>query len=211
MSKKFHHTLWSLSGVLLIALFGIALHRFKKPEGTQRMRPHPDEPGWAEWAVDDTLGNKFFTRYIDTLTLDTMYFVCRLNASGDTVPDLLAVTYANDSTVSFRYYLNNQGDTVLLDYFQPQADRAVLSDSLQRRTDSLFLAAQDSVFTAEGQQLVDEISGYLDRINRTGIEAANHIAVTDTASATSDTLPARRRTFNTILAKDHPDEKPHTP
>lgn len=118
----------------------------------------------------DTGGNsKFFIRYIDTITLDTMYFVCRIDIHGDTIPDQIEVRYANDSICSYQYYLNNNGDTVLLDYSRQQ-DQIAQQDTLVWENDSLFNEVQDSILNADEQRLIEDVTEYLDRIAQKGLE-----------------------------------------
>ena len=114
MRKNHQISLWVVSLVLTVVAFACVIYRSvqTKEGGTDKQAHTLKFPKDSENM--DTGGNsKFFIRYIDTITLDTMYFVCRIDIHGDTIPDQIEVRYANDSICSYQYYLNNNGDTVL--------------------------------------------------------------------------------------------------
>lgn len=207
MSKNKNY-LWNLTGVLLIMVSTIAFYRYERPADKRCGYVVPDELDVPEWKLDDTLTKKFFTRYIDTITLDTMYFVCKLSQDGDTIPDQICLTYANDSVAMFRYYMNSMGDTVLLDYFLQQ-DKLVPTDTAFPVTDSLFRNVKNSVINEDEQRLISDISGYLDRINH-GVDPHFNRTVTGTTYEVtvrdSDSIPARKATFNSIIVLDETDE-----
>ena len=110
------------------------------------------EPG----PVLEPVNPKFFVRYIDTLTNDTLYYVCFLGPNGDSIPDRVPVIYENGDTLYYNYYLNNNGDTVLLDYTDPTAE---LLDSL--RQEEMIQSELD----AESIELANEVSRYLDGLD----------------------------------------------
>ncbi len=207
MRKKKIRYLWDLTGVLLIAVAAIAFYRHER---TDKRCGYvvPTEADVPERGLNNTPTKKFFTRYIDTITLDTMYFVCKLNQAGDTIPDQINLTYANDSVAMCRYYLNNRGDTVLLDYYLQQ-DKLAPAITALPVTDSLFRNVKDSVINEDEQRLISDISGYLDRIShnvdpntyRTVPDTTHRVVVRDT-----DSIPVRNTTFNSIIVPDETDE-----
>lgn len=164
MRKNHQISLWVVSLVLTVVAFACVIYRSvqTKEGGTDKQAHTLKFPKDSENM--DTGGNsKFFIRYIDTITLDTMYFVCRIDIHGDTIPDQIEVRYANDSICSYQYYLNNNGDTVLLDYSRQQ-DQIAQQDTLVWENDSLFNEVQDSILNADEQRLIEDVTEYLDRI-----------------------------------------------
>lgn len=69
----------------------------------------------------------------------------------------------------YQYYLNNNGDTVLLDYSRQQ-DQIAQQDTLVWENDSLFNEVQDSILNADEQRLIEDVTEYLDRIAQKGLE-----------------------------------------
>lgn len=170
MRKNHQISLWVVSLVLTVVAFACVIYRSvqTKEGGTDKQAHTLKFPKDSENM--DTGGNsKFFIRYIDTITLDTMYFVCRIDIHGDTIPDQIEVRYANDSICSYQYYLNNNGDTVLLDYSRQQ-DQIAQQDTLVWENDSLFNEVQDSILNADEQRLIEDVTEYLDRIAQKGLE-----------------------------------------
>lgn len=204
MNKRYHRILWALAGLLIIVLWIISYLKIQSQPGDYQRMKQIKCHSIRHFTQDKLPDNKFFTRYIDTITLDTMYFICRLGPAGDTIPDLIDVTYGNDSVVSFRYYLNSQGDTVFLDYYNP-LDETGLDDSLQHETDSIFKVAHDSIFNAEGQRLVEEITDYLDRISRSTSPDTIDIPDETLDEHFEDTIPTEWGTFNSIIVPDEPE------
>ena len=88
MRKNHQISLWVVSLVLTVVAFACVIYRSvqTKEGGTDKQAHTLKFPKDSENM--DTGGNsKFFIRYIDTITLDTMYFVCRIDIHGDTIPD----------------------------------------------------------------------------------------------------------------------------
>ena len=155
MRKNHQISLWVVSLVLTVVAFACVIYRSvqTKEGGTDKQAHTLKFPKDSENM--DTGGNsKFFIRYIDTITLDTMYFVCRIDIH---------------SICSYQYYLNNNGDTVLLDYSRQQ-DQIAQQDTLVWENDSLFNEVQDSILNADEQRLIEDVTEYLDRIAQKGLE-----------------------------------------
>ena len=147
MRKNHQISLWVVSLVLTVVAFACVIYRSvqTKEGGTDKQAHTLKFPKDSENM--DTGGNsKFFIRYIDTITLDTMYSIC-----------------------SYQYYLNNNGDTVLLDYSRQQ-DQIAQQDTLVWENDSLFNEVQDSILNADEQRLIEDVTEYLDRIAQKGLE-----------------------------------------
>lgn len=137
-----------------VALAGIRLGRDSSPTPSEGV---PVEVVNELPSVDEPVLPKFFVRYIDTLTNDTLYYVCYRDANGDSIPDRVPVIYANGDTLYYNYYLNSNGDTVLLDYTDPTA---ALLDSLRQEE------AMRMELDRESMELVDEVSRYLDGLGQ---------------------------------------------
>lgn len=177
---------------------------------TNRKQKHPSLPAtdrdFPAWADSTSMQGKFFTRYIDTLTCDTMYFVCRYDENGDTIPDLVRITYPNDSVMEFRYYLDNNGDTVLQDYFQPAMLTYLPTDSATRMADSLYRITKDSVMAEESEELINDLSAFLERINRQDTDSIEQVltdlteeTMTEEKMAHETNRTETRRIFNSVM------------
>lgn len=202
MSKQYTRALWGISGVLLLAVFAIAFYRQDSPTVANPLPSPSSDKIWPEWAIADSIDKKFFTRYIDSITYDTMYFVCRMTPEGDTIPDKVYIEYDNDSICSFRYYLNNNGDTVLLDYFHTEIQPSS-HDTALLLMDSMFQKSRNSVLNSDEQKLVDDIANYLEQIEQ-------HNTIIDTTSIQTpvkkkaDSIAQQPSTFNSIVVhEDH--------
>ena len=145
---------WFITGIwvgVCVTLAGVSL--CKEPSPT----PVVSEESVSEpELVLEPVNPNFFVRYIDTLTNDTLYYVCFLGPNGDSIPDRVPVIYENGDTLYYNYYLNNNGDTVLLDYTDYTDSTAELLDSL--RQEEMIQSELD----AESIELANEVSRYLD-------------------------------------------------
>ena len=142
---------WFITGIwvgVCVTLTGVSL--CKEPSPTPVVS---EESVLEPEPVLEPVNPKFFVRYIDTLTNDTLYYVCFLGPNGDSIPDRVPVIYENGDTLYYNYYLNNNGDTVLLDYTDPTAE---LLDSLLQEE------MIQSELDAESIELANEVSRYLD-------------------------------------------------
>lgn len=162
MTKNKRKSLWPVTAVLFLIIAAIITSFFPVREKPVPGLPEPVSNDSSLFSDEPV--RKFFTRHIDTLTHDTMYFVCMLGSNGDTVPDRIAVTYANDSTAYYRYYLDNRGDTVIMDYLHQQVPDSPTTPT-EDSTDSLFMAVKDSLLGKGEQELITSIENYLDRVN----------------------------------------------
>ena len=144
--------IWFITGVwvgVCLTLAGVSLSRESAPNPVVAVTDSLPEIELKEEAAMP----KFFVRWIDTLTNDTLYYVCWLSPEGDSIPDRVPVIYENGDTLFYNYYLNNDGDTVLLDYTDPST---VLQDSLAV-VDSLRTELDEAA-----KELTDEVARYLD-------------------------------------------------
>lgn len=207
MKRKENPFLWALAGALMLVILGLALMvnngARKKSVPVVSTSPGDNSGPFMDISNDRT----FFMRHIDTVTCDTMYFVCRLGSNGDTIPDFIGVTYPNDSVAYYRYYLNNQGDTVLMDYLLQQEQEAPEKPNATD-PDSLFLAIKDSVMNKDEQTLISAISSYLERIHTNGTDDTERVpdSVTD-STETAETDTTTNKLFNSIIVPDETEDE----
>lgn len=207
MKRKENPFLWALVGALMLAILGLALIQNNRARRNSPPAASTFSEDNAGSFMDISNGRTFFTRHIDTVTCDTMYFVCRLGPNGDTIPDIIGVTYPNDSVAYYRYYLNNQGDTVLMDYLL-QHEQEVPKKPNDTDPDSLFLAVKDSVMNKDEQTLISAISSYLERIHTNSTDDTERIpdSVTDTTE-TDETDTTTNKLFNSIIVPDETEDE----
>lgn len=148
---------WFLAGAWFSACIALAVAYFRRDASPSLSVDRPIEGVSELPSVDEPVLPKFFVRYIDTLTNDTLYYVCHLSPDGDSIPDRVPVIYENGDTLYYNYYLNNNGDTVLLDYTDPNTE---LSDSLQ------LMDTLRAELDAASLELADEVARYLDGLGQ---------------------------------------------
>ena len=155
---------WMLVGSLWLALVVLLTWRtqFRQSEHIVSHTEVSETEGGGE---EEPYYRRFFMRHIDPATEDTFYFVCFKTPEGDTLPDVVPVAHPNGDTLYFRYYLNNNGDTVLLDHEVEDDRGANDTDLWQNPADTLSEhSEEDSAFQAESDALIREIAGFLQQV-----------------------------------------------